>query len=200
LSTATFQILKQKMVVLQNEAVSGHGLKSADVASAATAMQSAFANMDETGYTVKLQTWILANPALFTTQNPTTAELETAYASLSGTGVVETYAQFVQSVTGATLDVRQAFIAAVQTSGLDYVHSQIISAMNATAASSELIHRNGGHLVRAEMGTSWWAVAAEYVAIVGVSMAVIAAAGPVVIGIGVAGAAFGAVDLWNGGS
>lgn len=198
LSTATFQTAKQKMVTLQVQAAAGHGLKAADVASAATALQNVFANMDETGYTAKVQAWVLANPTLFTTQNPTTAELQTAYASLGGTGITETYAQFVQRITGASLDTRQMFITQVQTNGLDYVHSQIIAAMNATANSADLLHQNGGHLVRVvRESPSWWAVGAEYLAIVGVSMAVIAAAPAVVIAIGVAGAAAGAVDLFE---
>jgi hypothetical protein len=195
LATSVFQVAQSKMVTLQKEAVVGT-LKSADVASASTALQNVFANMDETGYTVKLQSWILANADLFTTQNPTTAQLETAYATFSGTGVTETYSQFVQRITGVPLNVRQAFITAVQQSGLDYVHSQILSAMNATASMAQINRLNGGHLIQANLqGPSWWAIGAEYLAIVGVSMAVIASAPAVVIAIGVAGAAMGAVDI-----
>jgi hypothetical protein len=195
LSKAVFTTLTQKMLVLQTEAVAGRGLKAATVASAATALESAFANMDETGYTPKLQAWILANTDLFTTQVPTAPELQTAYTALSGAGVKETYAQFVQSITGVSLTVREQFIQQVKLYGLDYVHAQIIATMNATANSAELLRRdNGGRLVHA--GGTGWAVAGLYIGIVGVSMLVMAAAGPIAIGCAVAACACDAAGLW----
>jgi hypothetical protein len=197
LSQSTFQIAQQKMVTIQQQAKAGH-LKGTDVAAAATATQAVFANMDEAGYTPKLEAWIKANSDLFTTQNPTDAELKVGFAALGGTGVTETYAQFVQRITGAPLDVRQAFITAVQTNGLAYFHKGLVAAMNATANSVELF-RDHRYIQVNKEAPSWWAVGAEYFAIVGISMAVIAGAPFVVIAIGVAGAAAGAVDLFQSG-
>jgi hypothetical protein len=155
--------------------------------------------MDETGYTAKLQAWILANPTIFTTLVPTTAELTLAYNNIASSGINETYAQFVQGITGVPLATRQMLITNVQQSGLDYVHAQIISAMNALANSAQLFeNHHGGRLLHVErMGPSWWAVGAEYCGIVLLSVSVIAAAPAIIIGVGVAGVAFGAVDLFE---
>lgn len=197
LSTGVFQVAQQKSEVVENEAVTSPSqIQATDVAAMATAVQSAFANMNDTGWTAKLQTWILNNTALFTSPNPSQAQMTSAYDTLvSQGGIKETLAQFEAGILSLPTADRTLFVNQVQSGGLTSVHTLIVQAMNEFAAQVQSIQAHHGLMNASFLNNPWWGIGAEYLAIVGVAMAVVASAPAVVIGIGVAGAAMGMVAV-----
>jgi hypothetical protein len=184
LSTAVFQVAQQKAQVLENEAVVGQ-IRTTDISAAATALQSAFANMDETGWTSTLQAWMLNNTTLFTSSSPSQSQMQNAYNQLVAQGgITETLAQFEAGITSVPLSDRQLLINQVQSGGLDSVHTLIVQAMN--------------NFVSAGAQSAWWGIGAEYIGIVLLSASVAAGAPVAIIALGVAGAALGMVDVVEG--
>jgi hypothetical protein len=185
LSLAVVQTMQAKMVTLNNK-LQNNTVTPSDYAAASTSVQAYFANSDETGWTANLQTWIIANESLFTT-DPTTAQLQAGYAALQQVGVVSTYGQYVQTITGVSLADRQAFWTQVKTSGLAAYHAGLISELN--TLSAQLSRRGGGMVLLAGCEFNLH-VAGLYLGIVA-----LAVAGPVGVGIAVAGLALGGASL-----
>lgn len=185
LSLAVVQTMQAKMVALNNK-LQNNTVTPSDYAAAATSAQAYFANSDETGWTANLQTWIISNESLFTT-DPTTAQLQAGYAALQQVGVVSTYGQYVQTITGVSLSDRQAFWTQVKTSGLASYHAGLISELN--TLSAQLSRRGGGMILLAGCEFNLH-VAGLYLGIVA-----LAVTGPVGVGIAVAGLALGGASL-----
>jgi hypothetical protein len=153
----------------------GQKPSTSDFSAAATSMQSYFANSDETGFTANMQTWILANPTLFKTENPSAAQLQAGFAQLQSLGLTSSYNSYVQTLTGDPLADREAFFSFVQTSGLKAYHANLVSSLNVLSArnhrSGQLsyasAHGKGGKLVLINAWTFSWASAGIYLGIVG---------------------------------
>lgn len=186
LSLAVVQTMQAKMVSLNNK-LQSNTVTASDYAAASTAAQAYFANSDETGWTANLQSWIIANESLFTT-DPTTAQLQAGYAALQNIGVVSTYGQYVQTITGVSLSDRQAFWTQVDTSGLASYHAGVISELN--TLSAQITRQNGGLMI--QVGCEFnLHVAGLYLGIVA-----LAVSGPVGWGIAAAGLALGGASLF----
>jgi len=148
---------------------SGAGYYTAiQVSTVATTLNSVFANFADSGYTASLQAWILANPTLFTT-NPTTAELTALYNTLHAGGSTLTQAQVDNYILNIPLADRQLMYSTVQTNGLTYLHTQIVTALNSYAATVEQIRRTGGAFQLAKVSVPWLNIGLEYVAIASVA-------------------------------
>lgn len=187
LSVAVVQTMQAKALILQTK-MQTNSQTAADYASLASATESYFANSNETGWTKTLQTWILANPTLFTS-NPTTNELEAGYASLEKAGVKTTYGAYANSILAVPLATRQAFLNTVKTKGLTAYHAQIVSELNVLAAQT----RDHFSYQLAECRAPYLSGAGLYLGIVALCVA-----GPIGVGIAVAGLAFGAAGLFGG--
>lgn len=188
LSVAVAQTMQAKMLTLNNQLQANHATAAA-YSAAATAAQAYFANSAETGWTAIMQAWILANPALFTSQNPTTAQLEAGYAQLQAQGAVVTYSQYVQMITGDPLADRESFLSFVQTNGLAAFHANLVTALNVLSAQVITRH-HGGVMIQVNTWSFSWGAAALYLGVVA-----LACTGPVGIAIAVAGLAAGAIGV-----
>jgi hypothetical protein len=191
-STSVAQVASNSAITLQNHYAAGT-VTASDFASAASAIQSMFANDNETGFTANMQTYILANASLFET-NPTQAQLNSAYASVQKLGSTLTLTQFESAFTSSTLSERQAFFSSVQTNGLQYVFGEVVTELQQTAAHYQN-NSHGGRLVFAECTNGFsLRVAGLYLGIIGLTIAsagtflVLAGAiGAVGIGLGIGG-------------
>ena len=137
-SVPVAQVAQSKFITLQNH-VATNVTTAADISAAAAALESMFANDNESGFTAAMQAYYLANSALFET-NPTQAQINTAYAWVQENGGKLTLTQFESAFTSSTLSDRQAFFSAVQTHGLEWVFSQLVAELQQTSA---LYHKNG---------------------------------------------------------
>jgi hypothetical protein len=169
-SVAVAQVAQSKFVTLQNHIVAST-VTSADLSAAASALESMFANDNETGFTAAMQTYYLANSALFET-NPTQAQINTAYAWVQQNGGKLTLTQFQSAFTSSTLSDRQAFFSAVQTHGLEWVFSQFVTMLQQTVARLQK-NGNGGSLVFADCPNAGFdlRVGGLYLGIVALSIA-----------------------------
>jgi hypothetical protein len=194
-STSVANGVASSSVTAQNHFNSTSRYTASDFTAMATSLQTFFNEMDATGATASLQTWILANSTLFTT-NPSYTVVQSAYLSLnnSGTAVTVSESYFINSITGTPLTLRQQFFTAVQQHGLSYVHSQIVANLNALATiAMNRVH--GGNLYRACCGpcsAPWIGIAAAYAGI-----AALAITGPVGWGIGAVAAFAGVGSLFG---
>jgi hypothetical protein len=196
ISAGVAQSATQTFVSAQTAAGSAGYYTAVQVSAVATTFQDVFANMTSAGYTAQIQTWILANPSLFGATNPTTAELDSAYAVYQKSGGALTLAQWDNSILSIPIANRQAMFAAVQTYGLAYLHTQMVAALNAYAAAVQNMSRNGGIFRLAQAKTvPWLGLSLEYISIVAVSMAVVAGAAPLAIAFGAGMAIAGGIQL-----
>jgi hypothetical protein len=192
-STAIAQVAENKFITLQNH-LAANITTAADIAAAASALESMFANDNESGFTAKMQAYYLANAVLFET-NPTQAQINTAYAWVQNNGGKLTLTQFESAFTSSTLAERQAFYSTVQTNGLEYVFSQIVTQLEQISARYQK-GEHVGDLVFADCPSTGIALRAAglYVGIVALSIATagafLALAGAMAavgIGLGMAG-------------
>jgi hypothetical protein len=145
-STAVVSSLQTVAVTAQQHLVSNGTLLASDYTALATSLQTFFAEMDSTGLTATMQSWILSNSALFTTE-PSTSVVQAAYSVLEAKGgVVVSESQFVSSIQNEPLASRQQFYSIVQTNGLAYFHAQMIANLQTLASEAVLMHNGVGYV------------------------------------------------------
>lgn len=191
-STSVANGVASSSVTAQNHFNSTSRYTASDYTAMATSLQTFFNEMDATGATATTQAWILANNTLFTT-NPSYSTVQAAYVALnkSGTAVAVSESNFINSITGTPLTLRQQFFTNVQQYGLAYVHSQIVANLNSLAALA-LTRAHGGYLIQVDCKIPWVGIGAAYFGI-----AALAISGPVGWGIGAVAAFAGTGSLFG---
>jgi hypothetical protein len=169
-STSVANTMTSVSVTAQGHLNSSSTLLASDYTAMATALQTFVNEEDSTGFTATIQTWLLANSALFTT-TPTAAQIQAAYTGLnkSGTAVTVTEADFVSALQATPLAQRQKFISLVQANGLDYFYDGLISNLHQLAADA-MNMRHGGVYLQAECLIPWAGIGASYFGIVALAV------------------------------
>lgn len=185
-STSVANGLSSASYTAQGHYNSTGSLQSSDYTALATSAQTFFSEMDSTGATATIQSWILSNQELFTT-NPTEAQLEAAFTALnaSGSALVVPESTFINYILNVPLADRQEFLSYVEADGLDYIHSQVVAELN-TLAGEAMNMRHGGAVMLAGCHVPWATIAGFYIGI-----AALAVTGPVGWAMGAASIAIG---------
>lgn len=129
---AVAQVATTAMTSLSNK-MNSNTAKASDFSSAATALQSMFANFDEAGYTAMIANFVIKNEVLFTT-NPTTAQINAAYNSAKTAGSTLTLSQFTNFLTYSTLADREGLYTDIENGYIETVHSKYVGALQTLAA------------------------------------------------------------------
>jgi hypothetical protein len=164
---------------------------SSDFSTAATTFQIVFANWDEAGYTIMLQSYVLNNESLFL-NGPTSAQIQAGWKTLvANTKAAISESQYTNLIQGVTVTERQELLNTIKSQGLKYLHSQVVSELQTLSAAAA---RNpGAILVLAKCAVPWLTLVGLYVGI-----AALAVSGPVGWGMAAGALAAGGAGVLSG--
>jgi len=181
-------------VTAQNHVNTTSRYTAADYTAMATSMGTFFSEMDATGSTATLQSWILTHSSLFLS-NPTSQEVMAAYTALNRAGyaVAVSESTFVNAVVSVPLTTRRDFYDKVRQYGLKYIHAQIVSNLHALASMTANQGTSNFYRVALPMcQVPWIGIGAAYFGI-----ASLAISGPVGWGIGAVATFVGTGSLFE---
>lgn len=107
---------------------------SADIQSAATALQDVFASLEETGANSQMQAWILANASTIKDYSPSTTDVQNLYTSMTKSGAVVTMTQ-VRNILTVNAEDEEEFVNQISQNGMASVEADIVTSLQQAATS-----------------------------------------------------------------